>query len=382
MDVAHFTLTRSVGAGAAESSLSAGPSVEALTTPVFFGCQMLETGMFYKQEADGIMGMQPPRARSRVPSMLSSLVKQRQAIDAFSLCLADRSGLFLLGGKPDDARLRARSALRVPMERNARARYTLSLRDVRVSGSGRSNSSFRSLGLPASTYSPTLVDSGTTFVYASTPLYRAIHAQVKQSTPTLQREGGKVCAYLTAQQLGAMPSIELVFSASSQPLLVRPHQYMVEFPKSQGAAAFRLEARKHYCVAVFDNQRGGTVIGASILRHREVVFDITNSVITFVDKNCEAATPAASYLRDPYTFAPCPAGVVPISSETNRSLAVARASSAAAATSTAHAAAPAKSASSWNPLRGARAQIRARRTATSRLEDASGKGKGRGGAAM
>ena len=362
--------------------------------PVFFGCQMLETGMFFKQEADGIMGMQPPRARSRVPSMLSSLVKQRQATDAFSLCLADRSGLFLLGGKPDVERLRARGALRIPMERNARARYTLSLRDVRVSGSGRSNSSFKSLGLSASTYSPTLVDSGTTFVYASTPLYRAIHSQVKQSTPTLQREGGKVCAFLTAQQLGAMPSIELVFSASSQPLLVRPHQYMVEFPKA-GTAAFRLEARKHYCVAVFDNQRGGTVIGASILRHREVVFDIADSMITFVDANCEAATPAASFLRDPYTFAPCPAGVVPISSEANRTLT----SAAAAATSTAHVAAPAKSAAksavksavksagaSWNPLARSssngrlRAQMRSRRTATSRTEDASSKGKGRGAA--
>ena len=103
---------------------------------------------------------------------------------------------------------------------------------MRVSGSGHLNASFQSLRLPVSTYAPTLVDSGTTFVYASTPLYRAIHAHVKQHTPSLVREGGKVCAFLTEQQLEAMPSWQLVFSPNpKQPLIVRPRQYMVEFPK-------------------------------------------------------------------------------------------------------------------------------------------------------
>ena len=66
-----------------------------------------------------------------------------------------------------------------------------------------------------------------------------------------------------------MPSIQLVFSANlNQPLLVRPQQYMVEFP-TRGAQRAPSGAR-HYCVAVFDNQRAGTVIGASIMRQREV----------------------------------------------------------------------------------------------------------------
>ena len=62
---------------------------------------------------------------------------------------------------------------------------------------------------------------------------------------------------------------------------------------------------RHYCVAVFDNQRGGTVIGASIMRQREVVFDITSSSISFVDANCDTITPETSHLRESYTFAPC-----------------------------------------------------------------------------
>ena len=301
-DYAHFIRSKRV-LSVDDADSGGGATSLALSTRVYFGCQTLETGMFFKQEADGIMGMQPPRARSRVPSMLSSLVTQRGAIETFSLCLADRSGLFLLGGRPGYSSMRRLSALTVPMERGARARYTLSLKEVRVSGSGSANGTFRPLNLPASTYAPTLVDSGTTFVYASTPLFHAIHAHVRQHTPSLTREGGKVCAFLTQAQLDSMPSLQLVFGAvPSQPLLVRPRQYMVEFPK----AGMRTAAHRHYCVAVFDNQRGGTVIGASIMRQREVIFDIAGSTISFVNADCTSITPATSHLVDAYSFAPCP----------------------------------------------------------------------------
>lgn len=343
-DVAHFS-----------RSMPSGASMR-VSSRVYFGCQTHESGMFFRQDADGIMGLQPPRARARVPSVLTSLVQGEHASNAFSLCLADTKGLFLLGGKPDLVKMRAHGALTLGTVGGAKARYTLALREIKVSGAGAQNGTFKSLNLPPSTYAPTLVDSGTTFVYASTPLYRALHTHLHSQTPSLQREGGKVCAYLSEAQKQSMPSLQFVFSNGARPLLVRPHQYMVEFPKSATPPG-----KRHYCAAIFDNQRSGappeeltnglpprsrapsrprghmsiaspptlpiphahpppcpsspmpilphasgTVIGASIMRHREVIFDISTGSISFADADCERITPATSLLTSAYAFAACP----------------------------------------------------------------------------
>ena len=66
------------------------------------------------------------------------------------------------------------------MERGAAARHTLKLVDVLVDSKrtlldGTIPAGFRSLGIPPAAYTPTIVDSGTTFVYAPTRLWSAMH---------------------------------------------------------------------------------------------------------------------------------------------------------------------------------------------------------------
>lgn len=356
-----------------------GAAGAELDVPVFFGCQTLETGMFQRQRADGILGLQARAGHGRVPSWLTSLSKLQRAHNAFSLCLSDAGGLFLLGGAPlhpifpPDGTLHGRPAsapVTVPMERKARALFSLRLKEIRVerhgrwpapdaapagarsAGAGVSARAWRALGAWAATglnessfepltgfasshLHPTIVDSGTTFVYASTPVHRSLVAALRPHMPKIE-PGAKLCSYFEseAQLSSALPKLQLVFQASPDtPLTLEPLHYMVEFPKPQHPAPRAAASPssfseppptpptasatlawpsptpwprpRHFCAAIFNNGNGGTVLGASILRHREAIFDMDASTISFVDADCDRATPDRSMLRGAYSFSEC-----------------------------------------------------------------------------
>ena len=222
-----------------------------------------------------------------------------------------------------------------------------------------------------SAYGPTVVDSGTSFFFASTLLWRALHLRLRQHHPSLRRVGfHRACARMTPAELSAMPTIALVLDGpeGSRPLLLRPAHYMVEYPLPDGAHgdggegnnggarhvqgsgggggdggggggggggdwllspnkerlypnqggswwhrnwgrrfAARGERRdeRHYCANIFNNGHKGVVLGASVLRQREVLFDMGNGTIAFVDAECARLTPRTAALRDAYAFAPC-----------------------------------------------------------------------------
>jgi len=326
-DVAHF--------------VQSGLHKKAFSARIYFGCTTSERGLFQSQGADGILGMQPETAiaprKSRVPSVLASLVVQAGSRDAFSLCLSDRGGLLLLGGRG----MRSTSRLTVPMKPESAERFTLQLQEIRVStpqlAGAASNRTFASLGTGARMpLNPTQVDSGTTFFFASTPVFKALVNHLQQTTPKLTQVGNKKCGWLTAAELDAMPLWQLIFSAEPHsPLLVNARQYMVEYPPPAAA----VEASRYYCATIFDNGNAGTVIGASIMRHREVIFrmgpspnegsvgrrlsrrggkrgraDVDHSkrraerghgTITFVDADCDRMTAATSTLRGAYVFQGC-----------------------------------------------------------------------------
>lgn len=350
----------------------------ARSVRVYFGCALHESGKLRKQEADGILGLQAddhhasPRS-SRVPSVLNALVAQHGVANAFSLCLSSRAGRLLFGGRTDAARMRLAGASISPMVADSPERFTLRLLDVRMQepmhaagssisaaaaakgdgGTGtlprvrrRSDAGaawgaaahlasvddppttaaaaaqpphwrFESLGVPSSVYSPALVDSGTTFFFAATPVYQAIHQRLRRACPALRRLGAHhICAHLTMEQLDRLPAMELVLQGSGAPrsvtrLLVRPQQYMVRYSSPRPPHARRAGERRgerHYCAEIFDNgPRGGTVLGAAVLRGREVIFDLENSTIAFVDADCDNLRAATAQMQSGWAFAPCPA---------------------------------------------------------------------------
>ena len=122
-------------------------------------------------------------------------------------------------------------------------------------------------------------------------------------------------------------------SLSVAVLRIQPTQYMVRYPAlfhgrrmaakrggRRGARqSRRLAGQKLYCAEIFNNGRSGTVLGASVLRGREVIFDIASSTIAFADADCDALTQATSLMRGAYAFAPCPAAAAQHSVRMNAS---------------------------------------------------------------
>ena len=176
---------------------------------------------------------------------------------------------------------------------------------------------FRSLGVPHGVYSPALVDSGTTFFFVPTPAYEAIHQRLRRACPTLRKlSSHHICAHLTPAERDRLPAMELVLQGVGGPqpttsLLVSPRQYMVRYPSPLPPRARRRSERRgerHYCAEIFNNgPGGGTVLGASVLRDREMIFDLESSTISFVDSDCGSLRAGTAQMQGSWAFAPCPA---------------------------------------------------------------------------
>ena len=67
-DHAHFK--REARGGGGGGGGEGGGALERATSRIYFGCQTQETGMFFKQQADGIIGLQRSHTRSKVPPSL------------------------------------------------------------------------------------------------------------------------------------------------------------------------------------------------------------------------------------------------------------------------------------------------------------------------
>ena len=125
-----------------------------------FGCQTYESGLFYSQVADGISGFS--QAETYGPTLFDYLHTAMHTPDVFSMCLSERVGAMVLGGTVPPSL----QAAWIPY--TGGSSYTVALNDIRIGG--------QSIGALASRYGPTIVDSGTTFMYLPPDAYRPVYA--------------------------------------------------------------------------------------------------------------------------------------------------------------------------------------------------------------
>ncbi|KAL3915331.1 MAG: hypothetical protein SGPRY_007267 [Prymnesium sp.] len=163
-----------------------------------FGCQTYESGLFFEQEADGIIGFSQHSQHGgtlfdyirrevrrciymhALLDLLTSMMPLRVARTAdaellwhspnvFSICLSAEVGALVMGGSIPSTL----EAGWIPF--TGGDAYLLSLVEMRVAG--------RSIASGAPHYGETIIDSGTTFIYLPPSIYRVVKVEWQRHCP-------------------------------------------------------------------------------------------------------------------------------------------------------------------------------------------------------
>lgn len=249
--------------------------------PIIFGCETRETGEIYKQRADGLFGLGNSDA-----SVVNQLVKAGVIDDVFSLCfgMVEGDGALLLG----DADVPGSIALQyTPLVPSATHPFYYNVKMLSLAVDGQL------LPVSQSLFDQgygTVLDSGTTFTYMPTPVFRAFASAVESYAlsrklkrvpgPDPQYEDicfGDAPAHDDLEALSKVfPSMEIQFDQGTS-LVLGPLNYLFVHTFNSGK----------YCLGVFDNGRAGTLLGGITFRNVLVQYDRANSRVGFGPAPCK-----------------------------------------------------------------------------------------------
>ncbi|OWZ24289.1 Aspartyl protease [Phytophthora megakarya] len=232
-----------------------------------FGCQSSETGLFVTQVADGIMGLS--NTENHIVAKLHR--ENKIANNLFSLCFTENGGTMSVGQSHKAAHRGEVSYAKVIADRSAGHFYNVHMKDIRIGG--------KSINAKEEAFARGhyIVDSGTTDSYLPR-LMKTEFLQAFKAVSGRDYQVGSSCKGFTNEDLASLPTIQLVMEAygdeNAEVILdVPPEQYLID---TNGA----------YCGGIYLSENSGGVIGANLMMNRDVIFDLGNQRVGFVDADC------------------------------------------------------------------------------------------------